>query len=70
MNGIGLAIVIIALVPEPGRPTLSIMPLALDPSFSLAAQEIQCREFAADLSHRFAAARDPRIAVCVRTAEA
>jgi hypothetical protein len=70
MNGIGLAIVIIALVPAPGQPRLSIMPLALDQSFSVAAQEAQCREFAASLSYRFAAARDPRIAVCVRTAEA
>jgi hypothetical protein len=70
MNGIGLAIVIIALAPAPGRPTLSIMPLTLDRSLSIAAQEEQCRWFATELSRRFAAARDPRIAVCVRTAEA
>jgi hypothetical protein len=70
MSGIGLAIVIISLVPAPGQPTLSIMPLALDRLFSIAEQEARCRDFAAELSHRFAAARDPRIAVCVRTAEA
>lgn len=70
MNGLGLAIVIVALAPAPGQPRLAVMPLALDGSLSVAAQEGRCRAFAEALSRQMAAARDPRVAVCVRSAEA
>lgn len=70
MNGLGLAIVIISLAPAPGQPRLSIMPLQLDPRLSAVAQEPGCRAFAEALSAQMAVGRDPRVAVCVRTAEA
>jgi hypothetical protein len=70
MSGIGLAIVIIALAPAPGQPRLAVMPLALDPALSVLAQEGRCQAFAEALSQQMAAARDPRIAVCVRAADA
>lgn len=68
-SGLGLAIVIIALAPVPGQPRLAVMPLALDPGLSVVVQEGRCRAFAEALSAQMAAARDPRVAVCVRSAE-
>ena len=68
-GGLGLAIVIVALAPAPGQPRLAVMPLALDPGMSVMAQEERCRVFAEALSAQMAAARDPRVAVCVRSAE-
>jgi hypothetical protein len=68
MSGMGLAIVIISLAPAPGQPRLAVMPLALDRALSVLAQEESCKAFAEALSRQMAAARDPRIAVCVRAA--
>lgn len=69
MNGLGLAIVIVSLAPTPGLPRISVMPLQLDPLLSTVAQEPGCHAFAAALSAQMAARREPRVAVCVRSAE-
>ena len=68
-GGLGFAIVIVALLPALGQPRLAVVPLALDPGLSAAAQESQCRALAEALSRQMAAARDPRVAVCVRSVE-
>jgi len=68
-GGLGFAIVIVALLPALGQPRLAVVPLALDPGLSAAAQESQCRALAEELSRLMAENRDTRIAVCVRSAE-